>query len=456
MFGGDHRPNARDLVRSSANNPKEETYYEEDEDEWHEEYWAEDYGADADWYEEENFYEDEDEEIPEELEEAMEMTDEAYVSYVESRKRMKELALSRGFYPVVALGPEVEKGGHRGFKGDGGKGFKGKGKSSSKGKGKGKGKAPFRRAPFVRRPMAGLRKPYASSSTSTTATSEKSTLSGSTQQHGPQFKRYRSQAQGIKTVPDEEVTMVEDEPVIEEVKMEEQCFFMTTDKGKAIVDSGATRTIVGEENWKKWLESYDTKHAQPIRSKQVKRNFKFGGGEVLQSLYEVEFEAVVYGQRLPITAAIVPGSTPFLLARPTLEAWGVVHDYRSGKMKIGDSQWFEPERNGRGHYILDLMMYQDDNAIEEAYCQIEPENELGLEALDQVYDHGPFDVWDIEPVMENEIQIDEEQLTVLEDHLETGDDLASRVARRIQENRKLKFLEVYVDQGNLAVHLAKT
>ena len=198
MFGGDHRPNARDLVRSSANNPKEETYYEEDEDEWHEEYWAEDYGADADWYEEENFYEDEDEEIPEELEEAMEMTDEAYVSYVESRKRMKELALSRGFYPVVALGPEVEKGGHRGFKGDGGKGFKGKGKSNSKGKGKGKGKAPFRRAPFVRRPMSGLRKPYATSSTSTTATSEKSTLSGSTQQHGPRFKRYRSQAQGIK------------------------------------------------------------------------------------------------------------------------------------------------------------------------------------------------------------------------------------------------------------------
>ena len=61
MFGGDHRPNARDLVRSSANNPKEETYYEEDEEDWHEEYWAEDYGADADWYEEENFYEEEDE-----------------------------------------------------------------------------------------------------------------------------------------------------------------------------------------------------------------------------------------------------------------------------------------------------------------------------------------------------------------------------------------------------------
>ena len=93
---------------------------------------------------------------------------------------------------------------------------------------------------------------------------------------------------------------------------------------------------------------------------------------------------------------------------------------------------------------------------EEAYCQIEPEKELGPDAADLVYDHGPLDVWDIEPVMESEPQVDDEQMTVLEERLEADDDLASRVARRIQENRKLKFFEVYVDQGNLAVHLAKT
>ena len=40
----------------------------------------------------------------------MDHADEAYVSYVESRKRMKELALSRGFYPIVAIGQEAEKG----------------------------------------------------------------------------------------------------------------------------------------------------------------------------------------------------------------------------------------------------------------------------------------------------------------------------------------------------------
>ena len=99
----------------------------------------------------------------------------------------------------------------------------------------------------------------------------------------------------------------------------EQCFFATTEAGKAIVDSGATRTIVGEENWHLWLEKYGSDQTDPVVSRQVTRQFKFGGGETLQSSYEVSFTAVIHGQILPVVASVVPGSTPFLLARPTLE-----------------------------------------------------------------------------------------------------------------------------------------
>ena len=88
------------------------------------------------------------------------------------------------------------------------------------------------------------------SSTASTGSTERSTLTGSTSQHELRFKRYRSQGQGVKEVP-EEVSMVEEADEIgheEEVKVDEQCFFAVMEKGKAIVDSGATRTIVGEEN----------------------------------------------------------------------------------------------------------------------------------------------------------------------------------------------------------------
>lgn len=62
------------------------------------------------WYEDDEvFEEEEDDEVPEALEEAMDHADEAYVSNVESRKRAQELALSRGFYPIAAIGPEASQ-----------------------------------------------------------------------------------------------------------------------------------------------------------------------------------------------------------------------------------------------------------------------------------------------------------------------------------------------------------
>ena len=85
-------------------------------------------------------YEKDDDTIPEELEESMDQADEAYVSCVESRKRMFELALSRGFYPVVALGPDFERSGSRFPKGDGkGKWKSGGGKRKSEETAKGGG-----------------------------------------------------------------------------------------------------------------------------------------------------------------------------------------------------------------------------------------------------------------------------------------------------------------------------
>ena len=69
---------------------------------------------DLDWWEDEIHYE-EDEEWPEEMDEAADAVDAVFISYLDSRRRMRELALSRGFFPVVALGPDVEgKGGGKG------------------------------------------------------------------------------------------------------------------------------------------------------------------------------------------------------------------------------------------------------------------------------------------------------------------------------------------------------
>ena len=58
---------------------------------------------------------------------------------------------------------------------------------------------------------------------------------------------------------------------------------------KAIVESSATRTIVGSENWHCWLENYGSQQTEPISSRAVRRRFKFGGGKTLVSDSEVKF-----------------------------------------------------------------------------------------------------------------------------------------------------------------------
>ena len=448
MFGADHKPNPKDLMKAG----REETFYEEHiEDEAFYEY-DEDYGQSWDDYpnydEDEAYFEDEenyDDAVPSDLENAADLTEEAYVNYMESRRRMKEIALNRGFYPIVALGPEAMHGKGRGE----GRGQKGRGKGKTS-KGKGKGKSyPMRRSPTTRRPMSGLRRQGggASSTSSSTASTEfRSTLSGSTASHGPRFKRYRLQSNGVKEVPEENVAMVE-----EEVIHIEECYYMTNEIGKAIVDSGATRTIVGEEVWRSWLEDV-AKHGQSLQvsTKPQIRDFRFGDGGTARSHYEIEFMAGIKGQKVPIKASVIAGRTPFLLARPTLETLEVKQNYGNGTMSVMNSEWFQPERGQKGHYMLNLLDYANDE-MDKSYAIVDDE------VLE--YDMEIHPEWTIEPVLEAEIDsatttneniggyitVDFEDINIVVD----------KMLKRAIGNRELRFWEVYVDKGSLSNYLAE-
>jgi hypothetical protein len=79
--------------------------YDPDESEFAEElYYGDDWQwDDEEWYDETQFGTFEDEEVPEELDQASQDVEDANVNYLHSRQKMRELALARGFYPVVAL-----------------------------------------------------------------------------------------------------------------------------------------------------------------------------------------------------------------------------------------------------------------------------------------------------------------------------------------------------------------
>ena len=132
MGGGDHKPSMRDLYKKTSSN-QESGYYVEYDNEPHiffEEQHEDDWYQNEDLYYEDAYYnaeiyesEIQDDDVPAELVQAAEEMDDAYLNYVDSRRKMKEIALSRGFFPVVAIPPDWNPGSSS------------KGKSSPKGKG---------------------------------------------------------------------------------------------------------------------------------------------------------------------------------------------------------------------------------------------------------------------------------------------------------------------------------
>ena len=147
MFGGDSKPNAKDSILKGEIHYMDAEYEDLEDYGFDDVYYQDDdaytYGYDPDYddtIDEVEYTGEADEDIPQELDEASLAVEDAFINYLDSRKKMRELALSRGFYPVVAIGMDDNGGAFKGR----GKASGGKGKSKGKGRGKssgGKGKS---------------------------------------------------------------------------------------------------------------------------------------------------------------------------------------------------------------------------------------------------------------------------------------------------------------------------
>ena len=458
MFGGDSKPNARDSVLRGGGEVHYIDGYEyepEDEEELY-------YGYEEEWYPEESeaahedvvYVGDEDqlgEELPVELEEANLAVDEAYVNYLDSRRRMKELALARGFYPIVALDMGNQNNNYSG----GGKSSKGavKGGKNSKGKGKGKGKGknPIpggKRFAFGRRSNTAGR---SDGQTSGGATSfgKGSTSSGSTSQHGPRFKRYRLPANGIKEVPDEvnvlEELNVQNASAVMDLRLNpeslrDEIHAVQGESGWAVMDSGATRTVCGLHPWDEVLEYLALRGKnEEVEVHKETRDFRFGDGVILRSQHAATIPVCVAGEWRKLTVHLLPGTTPLLLARPDLERWDVEMKYGKGQVFVGGKE-VKTARTNNGHYMINLYDDMSEIMLNEELEKDVPEEEVAY--LGAVMQDGPTDLEDI--CYNVKVDIDKEYADSM---------IGAVLAMQVYEDRKLKFWECYVDQGNLGQYL---
>ena len=106
-------------------------------------------------------------------------------------------------------------------------------------------------------------------------------------------------------------------------------------------ETGATRPAMGTETWTQWRFVLEEKgRANEIKHEAADRSFRFGTGDIKKSRHAVSFPIDLEGNEITVKVYLVDGSVPFLVARPLLEEWGIVCDFRNRKfMILANGQW---------------------------------------------------------------------------------------------------------------------
>ena len=111
--------------------------------------------------------------------------------------------------------------------------------------------------------------------------------------------------------------------------------------------------------WKHWLRlPWIRAHEAEIKHDRCNKLFRFGGGKTLPSTVCVSFPVKVFNTVRQLTVYLIDSDAPLLIARPTLEEWGIVCDFRNKRIQLLDEPelgWKTLPQSDKGHLLFDLV-----------------------------------------------------------------------------------------------------
>lgn len=134
---------------------------------------------------------------------------------------------------------------------------------------------------------------------------------------------------------------------------------------KAILDCGASESIVGAHTLQQMYECYEQYGLDPEESVQVdrehRRSFVFGNNQSSLALGLAHVRAGIAGTNMNVPMHVVEGQTPILLSSKWLEEQEAVINFKTGKARfkfLGDQQ-IQLERADTNHLLLPLTRFHD-------------------------------------------------------------------------------------------------
>ena len=131
-------------------------------------------------------------------------------------------------------------------------------------------------------------------------------------------------------------------------------------RGMAVLDSGCTATVAGEE----WILAFSKRMPEHLHKEIARRDANtyvlFGGGERVRVMYSISSPVYNCGSSCLLNVFIIPGSLPLLLSIASIRKAKMIIDFIKASLCIGDSKSAHQLKvSSSGHFLLDLLHWSE-------------------------------------------------------------------------------------------------
>ena len=126
-------------------------------------------------------------------------------------------------------------------------------------------------------------------------------------------------------------------------------------KGYAILDSGCTNTVCGEEWLQNFIENLSFEDREKMVISQSDQKFTFGDGRSIRSKRKVNIPCWMGGKRGTLTTDVVDSNIPLLLSRRSMKRTGMILDFKNDTVRVNDRD-MKLKITNTGHYALPLSL----------------------------------------------------------------------------------------------------
>ena len=128
--------------------------------------------------------------------------------------------------------------------------------------------------------------------------------------------------------------------------------------GCAVIDSGCSKTVAGNQWISCYLEQLDEENRRKVEKCYSGQTFRFGPGDALTSMGKVKLPAKIGTKNVLIETDIVDADIPLLLSKEALKNAGTLLDFDNDHaIMFGEKQFLISTKSG--HYAIPLLVAQD-------------------------------------------------------------------------------------------------